>query len=95
MEIKQENQHQKGSFKAWEGDQQAGALNYTLEGENRLVINHTEVYPQFEGKGLGKQMVLKAVEYARENKLKIIPLCSYASMVFSRTAEIRDVLDTA
>lgn len=92
MEIKNESRHQKGSFNAWEGDQQAGVLHYTMKDENRLVINHTEVYPAFEGKGLGKKLVLEAVELARQKNLKIIPLCSYASSVFSRTENIRDVL---
>ncbi|HET6555788.1 MAG TPA: GNAT family N-acetyltransferase [Prolixibacteraceae bacterium] len=95
MEIKQENQHQKGSFIAWEGDQEAGVLDYTMDSTNRLVIDHTEVYPEFEGKGLGKKLVMEAVEFAREKNLKIIPLCSYASTVFSRTDAIRDVLYTS
>lgn len=92
MEIKQQNEQQKGSFKAYEGKQEAGVLTYTMEDQNRLVIDHTEVYPEFEGKGLGKKLVLQAVEFAREKNLKIIPLCSYASTVFSRTEDIRDVL---
>lgn len=92
MEIKQQNQHQKGSFTAWEGDQQAGVLDYRMEDEKRMIIDHTEVSPSFEGKGLGKKLVLEAVEFARQKNLKIIPLCSYASMVFSRTENIRDVL---
>jgi hypothetical protein len=37
-------------------------------------------------------MVLKAVEYARENGIKIIPLCPFAKSVFDKTPEIRDVL---
>lgn len=91
MEIKQ----QKSSFIALEGDQQAGVLDYTMENENRLVIEHTEVSPEFEGKGLGKKLVLETVAFARQKNLKIKPVCSYAQTVFDRTEEIRDVLDNS
>lgn len=94
MEIKQQDQHQKGNFTAWEGGQQAGVLDYILEGQNRMSIDHTEVSPSFEGKGIGKKLVLEAVEFARQKNLKIIPLCPFAQTVFSRTEEIRDVLYT-
>jgi predicted GNAT family acetyltransferase len=37
-------------------------------------------------------MVMAAVEYARANDFKIIPLCPFAKSVFDRTADIHDVL---
>ena len=45
-----------------------------------------------EGKGFGKKMVTKAVEYARENHIKIIPLCPFAKSVFDKTPNFKDVL---
>jgi len=35
---------------------------------------------------------MELVKYARENKIKIIPLCPFANSVFNATEEIRDVL---
>ncbi len=57
-----------------------------------IVIKHTEVSPQNAGKGLGKMLVAKAVEFARENGLKITPLCHYAKSVFDKTPSYSDVL---
>lgn len=57
-----------------------------------VFIDHTEVNPEFKGKNVGKQMLMAAVNFARENMLKIIPLCPYAKSVFDKTASIRDVL---
>jgi predicted GNAT family acetyltransferase len=37
-------------------------------------------------------MVLKAVAFAREKRIHIIPLCPFAKSVFDRVPEIRDVL---
>tara|TARA_R110002073_G_scaffold279026_1_gene443014 strand:+ start:277642 stop:277755 length:114 start_codon:yes stop_codon:yes gene_type:complete len=36
--------------------------------------------------------VLKAVEFAREKGLKILPLCPFAKKVFNTTDELNDVL---
>lgn len=92
MEIQQENDEKKGLFKAVEEGNEAGKMTYTWAGKNQFIIDHTEVNPEFKGRGVGKKMVLKAVEYARENQVKILPLCPFAKSVFDRTEEIRDVL---
>jgi len=74
-----------------EGKQEA-MMTFVFAGEDKIIIDHTEVNPGNEGKGFGKKMVAKAVEYARENKIKIIPLCPFAKSVFDKVAEFRDVL---
>lgn len=74
-----------------EGKQEA-MMTFVFAGEDKIIIDHTEVNPGNEGKGFGKKMVTKAVEYARENNLKIIPLCPFAKSVFDKMAEFRDVL---
>ncbi len=43
-----------------------------------MIIEHTEVDESLEGKGVGKQLVHTAVEYARTHNIKIstaVPLC--------------------
>lgn len=92
MEIQHINNETKGFFKAVEDEKVAGKMTYSWVGDNKFIIDHTEVNPEFNGKGVGKKMVLAAVEYARENNLKIIPLCPFAKSVFDKVEEIRDVL---
>jgi len=67
-------------------------MTFVFAEKNKIIIDHTEVHPGNEGKGLGKKMVAKAVEYARENSIKIIPLCPFAKSVFDKVPEFRDVL---
>lgn len=67
-------------------------MTFVFAGSERMIIDHTEVQPGNEGKGYGKQMVSAAVEYARANGIKIIPLCPFAKSVFDRVSEFRDVL---
>ncbi|MCL4157785.1 UNVERIFIED_CONTAM: hypothetical protein GTU68_026096 [Idotea baltica] len=67
-------------------------MTYSKAGESRIIIDHTEVSDELRGQGAGKQLVMEAVEFARENKLSILPLCPFAKSVFQKVKEIRDVL---
>lgn len=92
MEIQQINDERKGYFEALEDGKQAGMMTYTWAGDSKFIIDHTEVNEEFNGKGVGKKLVMAAVDYARTNNIKIIPLCPFAKSVFDKVAEIRDVL---
>lgn len=92
MEIIQENGIKNGIFKAIENYIVAGEMTYVWAGENKFIIDHTEVFPEFEGKGVGKKLVMAAVDYARSNNFKIMPLCPFAKAVFERSKDIQDVM---
>jgi predicted GNAT family acetyltransferase len=92
MEIQQINDTRRGYFEAIEDGKEAGKMTYTWAGDSKFIIDHTEVSPDFNGKGVGKKLVMAAVDYARANNLKIIPLCPFAKSVFDKVEEIRDVL---
>ncbi|EJG02711.1 GNAT family N-acetyltransferase [Flavobacterium sp. F52] len=92
MEIQQINDIKRGYFEAVEDGKEAGKMTYTWAGDSKFIIDHTEVSPDFNGKGVGKKLVMASVDYARANNLKIIPLCPFAKSVFDKVEEIRDVL---
>ncbi|MBO9585211.1 MAG: N-acetyltransferase [Flavobacterium sp.] len=92
MEIQQINDTKRGYFEAIEDGKEAGKMTYTWAGDSKFIIDHTEVSPDFNGKGVGKKLVMAAVDYARTNNLKIIPLCPFAKSVFEKVPEIHDVL---
>lgn len=92
MEVVRMNDGNKGFFQAVEDEIQAGLMTYSWAGNDKFIIDHTEVNPDFSGKGVGKLMVMDAVDYARANNIKITPLCPFAKSVFDKEPEIRDVL---
>jgi predicted GNAT family acetyltransferase len=92
MQIQRFQEDSKGYFKAMEDEKEAGRMTFTMAGAARMIIDHTEVNPDFKGRNVGKQLVNAAVDYARETGIKILPLCPFAKSVFDRTPEIRDVL---
>lgn len=66
-------------------------LKYHQENESLLVIEHVYVSRELREQGLGKLLVQKMVEYARENKKMLSSNCSYAGEVLSREPEYQDV----
>ncbi|WP_073992973.1 GNAT family N-acetyltransferase [Parasporobacterium paucivorans] len=61
--------------------------------KNCLVVNHTYVDRSLRGKGVGKQLVDKVACYARDERKKIIPVCSYAKKVMTEEEKYRDLIE--
>ncbi len=92
IEIKQIDQDTKGYFVASDSEHEAGRITYTFAGNSKIIIDHTEVSDAYRGQNIGKRILMEIVEYARENKIKIIPLCPFAKAIFEQVESIRDVL---
>lgn len=62
---------------------EAGRMDISVS-DGKLRVYHTEVDAAYEGKGFAKLLLDHLVGYARENALKIIPLCPYVHAQFKR-----------
>ncbi|WJP97484.1 GNAT family N-acetyltransferase [Macrococcus bovicus] len=60
--------------------------------DDAIVINHTFVDPSLRGQGIARQLLDRVIDYARENNLKIVPLCSYAVTAMHNDPSVQDVL---
>ena len=69
----------------------AGECEFTVEG-NIWSIIHTGVDPAFGGRGIAKMLVLKVIEEARRQNVRIEPVCSYAKRMMEGKEEFSDVL---
>ena len=76
----------KGFFEIEENGKRLGEMEVSVSG-NRLTVYHTEVAPEAEGKGLAIKMLESMVAYAREQHLKVIPLCPYVHAQFKRNPD--------
>ncbi|WP_130736060.1 GNAT family N-acetyltransferase [Flavobacterium sp. J27] len=92
IEIQLKEDESKGYSIAKENNKLVGMMTYSIAGEELIIIDHTEVEPKYNGKGVGRGMLYKIIEMAREKNIKIIPLCPFASSMFKKNEEIRDVL---
>lgn len=90
--IEIEDNGKKGRFVIYEDEKFAGEMTFTWAGKTKFIIDHTGIEEEFGGKGFGKQLVLKSVEFARKENIKIIPLCPFAKSVFAKDKSIQNVL---
>lgn len=91
MQIEQETHEKAGRFFIRNGNETVAEMDYELPGENILLITHTEVNDNLEGRGVGKQLVSAAVNYARDNYFVIKATCSFAKAVLEETQDFADV----
>lgn len=93
MLIQQKQEGAKGLFYVEENDIVLAEMTYSMTGTTLMIIDHTEVSDALRGKNVGYQLVHTAVEYARTNHIKILPLCPFAKSVFDKKKdEFGDVL---
>ena len=69
----------------------AGLLRYTLDGDVVTLV-HTEVDPQFEGQGVGAQLVQHALDDLRARGRRVIPLCPFVVAYLRRHPEYNDIV---
>ena len=91
-EVKLEVNDKNGYFHIDIDGKTESKMTFVFAGQDKIIIDHTEVNEGHNGKGFGKIMVERAVAFAREKNIKIIPLCPFAKKVFDKTPEYSDVL---
>lgn len=65
-------------------------VEYMLSGNN-IIYTHTEVPPEHEGQGIGKTLAEHVLNYAREEGLKVQPLCPFIKKYVSEHPEYHDI----
>lgn len=92
MEITLKEKENKGFAIARENSGKAGAMTYSITSKELIIIDHTEVAPEFKGQGVGKKLLYTIVAMARKKGIKIMPLCPFANAMFQKNEDIQDVL---
>lgn len=76
---------------AYDGEKMVGECIYSVSNGN-WSLDHTFVNENYGGQGIAAKLVAEVVDRAREAKVKILPVCSYAKKEFAKKAEYSDVL---
>lgn len=67
-------------------------ITYVNYDEDTILINHTFVSNELRGQNIGKELIKRVVDFAREENKKVIPQCSFAKKEFIENKEYEDVL---
>ena len=74
------------------GDGSLAIAQYTRP-MGKIMFTHTEVPPEYEGRGLGTMLIKFALASARERGLQVIPICPFFAAYIQKHAEEQDLLD--
>lgn len=78
-------------FEIWI-EENLSKLDYMLDGST-IVMTHVGVPPVFRGQGVAGCLTRAGLEYARENSLRVIPMCSYVRVYMRRHPEYLKLLE--
>ena len=65
---------------------------FAYEGEDVIEIQHTNVSETLKGQSVGKKLVQRVAEFAREKKKKVVPLCPFAYKEMMKNKRVRILL---
>lgn len=92
MDIHIKQERSRGYALAKDNEKQAGMMTYSITGPNLIIIDYTEIKPEFQDKTVGEQLFYKVVEMAKKNHIKIIPVCPFAAAMFNKFSDVDYVL---
>ncbi|WP_298351626.1 GNAT family N-acetyltransferase [uncultured Dokdonia sp.] len=92
MDIQHKEREDRGVFYMKGDNGIISELTYSKDKDAVITIDHTETKIPEEGKGFASRLVAHTVTFARENGLKINPLCPFAEVQFDRNPDFKDVL---
>ena len=81
-----------GRYVARLGNEPEAEMTFSKAGKKFLIIDHTGVPGELAGKGVGKALVEHMVKDAREQGVKIIPLCPFTKAMLVKHKEWQDIL---
>ncbi len=74
------------------GENFTAEITWQVRGDGALIADHTFVDNSLRGQGIAAKLLDHLTVYARDNQLKIVPLCPYISKAMDRTpAKYEDV----
>lgn len=68
-----------------------GEITFVRVGNDRLIIDYTNVIPEFRHKHIGLGLVRNAANMARNQHRYVITLCPFAQAMFNKFPEFDDI----
>jgi predicted GNAT family acetyltransferase len=65
-------------------------LSYSIDGQNKLTIWHTEIPPSLQHLGIGGKLVEEAVQVASRDSSRLRVVCPFAKQHLARHPELKE-----
>jgi predicted GNAT family acetyltransferase len=86
------NNPDKGRFEL-DVDGELAVSNYRIRGDT-IYFTHTEVPEAAAGRGIGNILARVALDYARANRLHVVPRCKFVAAFIRRHPEYQDLVES-
>lgn len=81
-------------FEIQTDDAVAGFAQYVdPPGSGQRVIFHTKIDHEFDGRGLGSEVVREALDMTRQEGLRVVPVCPFVKEYVKEHPEYGDLVD--
>ena len=91
-EIRLEKRGHRGRYVLDMPSGEPAELTFVDSGPGHIIVDHTWVPQDYRGRGIAEKLVVRVVEDARAQGLKITPLCRYVATEFRHHKDWADVL---
>lgn len=91
-EIEEHTTASGGSWSILSAGSVVGELLYRRSSKGDLDVYRTWTDPQLRGQGMARRLLDRAVEKAREEKVGIIPTCSYVDVTMANDPNLRALM---
>ena len=85
----------KGHQKFYIGDSEESPIaeiTFKQKDEQTIIADHTYVSDELRGQGVAGKLLKELIAYAREEDVKIVPVCSYVQKKMEHTKEYHDLI---
>lgn len=72
-------------------DGELGIVNYRRR-DNTLIVTHTGVPLEIGGRGVAAALTKALLDYAKNNALKVAPVCPYTRAYIQRNPQYEDIV---
>jgi predicted GNAT family acetyltransferase len=91
LSVEREENGNRGRYVIYLPDGLEAEMTYSRRDANTIIADHTGVPPEHRGKGIAEQLVRAAMDDARRDGMRIVPVCSYVAVQFRRHPEWADL----
>lgn len=78
-------------YEIYVDDELAGFVDYIDSGD-ALALPHTNVFPEFEGRGVGTDLIVGTLQAISERGRQVLPYCPFIPVVIKRHPEFVDLV---
>lgn len=91
-DIRIEDRPELGRYVLSVDGRDAGFMAYH-DASGRRIVEHTEVDPAYEGRGLGSRLARHVLDDIRARGLRVVPRCPFLAAYLQRHPELRSGVD--